>query len=372
MNEEEIKESLDKIIETIESEKKHNESHNELEEMYATLFGKEYTPKNTIAIDIFVKDIKVFESLVKTEQYKYVSKITLKIHDFTSLSDEDIELISSSHANIELKADNIRGASPEVISRLGNIHYKIEFDNYSDKNPYTAEQMQKMLEIIDSFKGQILGKPSEFEKFMEIYKILILSNDYDFTGNVSNEKSTEEKATITRSLIGAILYGSVVCHGFSLELKQMLAYYGIESKFITGSKHAWNQVKIDGKWYNTDLTTDYNVNRRMDKNKLPCCLLGDENFYGKIFPEDGQLCEIPEKCPFDFPRDKINEHLQDLINRKSFKPNDLGKGLVTLSQLREIAYSTYVEPEFIDELREAKTQSPDIRKENEQDDERTN
>ncbi len=327
MDEETIKESLDNIINQIETRKKAIENDAKLSDMFSSLFGEDPGKSNNNEIDITVSGMEVFKRLTEMKEYKHVDKLTLRIDDFTELSDEDIELIKSSHADFILDVDNIRGATSEILGKLENIHYDIDFDIYTSENPYTTEEMQEMLEAIDSFKGQIKSKSTDFEKFMEIYKILILSNDYDFAGVSANEESTQERITAARSMIGSVLQGSVVCHGFALELKQMLAYYGIESKFISGSNHAWNQVKIDGNWYNTDLTADYSAIRRKDKNALKYCLLGDEEFYQDLTPEK-KMSEIPEKCPADFPRDQINAHLQDLEERKSMQTGDLGKGIL--------------------------------------------
>lgn len=61
---------------------------------------------------------------------------------------------------------------------------------------------------------------------------------------------------------GALVEGVAVCEGYAEALQVLLHRAGIRS-FIalgsdwdTGIPHAWNYVRIDGKWYHTDLTWD--------------------------------------------------------------------------------------------------------------------
>ena len=59
----------------------------------------------------------------------------------------------------------------------------------------------------------------------------------------------------------AILCGKALCSGFADILQIALERTGIKSIKIHGisadGKHVWNQVCLDGQWYNCDLTNDY-------------------------------------------------------------------------------------------------------------------
>ncbi|WP_424767347.1 transglutaminase domain-containing protein [Paenibacillus sp. sgz302251] len=58
----------------------------------------------------------------------------------------------------------------------------------------------------------------------------------------------------------AITLGEAVCQGYSLLGYKMLQKAGIEVLIAEGTvntgEHAWNMVKLDGKWYHLDLTWD--------------------------------------------------------------------------------------------------------------------
>ena len=110
-----------------------------------------------------------------------------------------------------------------------------------------AEQMAK--EIVD---GIITSKMTDFDKALAIHDWLIFNLDYDFTySNYYVEETLRDR--------------KCVCQGYALTFKMMCEMAGLDVIYVTGTGtnsagqtagHAWNQVKINGKWYNVDVTWD--------------------------------------------------------------------------------------------------------------------
>ena len=50
--------------------------------------------------------------------------------------------------------------------------------------------------------------------------------------------------------------GETVCDGFAKAYTMLLSKVGIESYYIGHDLHVWNLVKIDGKFYHVDVTSD--------------------------------------------------------------------------------------------------------------------
>lgn len=81
---------------------------------------------------------------------------------------------------------------------------------------------------------------------------------------------TDEVAADSYTASGPMNYETAVCSGYAEAFKRFMDYMGIDSKYVEGTgynslypnggSHAWNQVKIDGKWYNMDVTWDDPVN----------------------------------------------------------------------------------------------------------------
>jgi hypothetical protein len=75
------------------------------------------------------------------------------------------------------------------------------------------------------------------------------------------EKNTEYDTSYKNyTAYDALSTGKAVCQGYALLAYKMLNKAGIETRIIDGTAgdqpHAWNLVKIDGRWYNLDCTWD--------------------------------------------------------------------------------------------------------------------
>lgn len=72
-------------------------------------------------------------------------------------------------------------------------------------------------------------------------------------------------APYSHEMPGVILYGIGVCEGVAKAFKYLCDKVGIRSGIVVGNAkgesvvHAWNQVCVDGDWYNVDVTFDANL-----------------------------------------------------------------------------------------------------------------
>lgn len=104
-----------------------------------------------------------------------------------------------------------------------------------------------------------------------------------------------EKRKIFRSqTLEGIFTKKTVCTGFSYIFKMLLEYLEVGSNICIGYykigkekevPHAWNQVKIDGNWYNIDISygiEHYDEYEKIEGGKIPkYFLLSDDKFYKK-------------------------------------------------------------------------------------------
>lgn len=117
---------------------------------------------------------------------------------------------------------------------------------------FTKEQMPAETEKINAAADELLKgiTPSmpEFEREMLLHDRLAKSITYDLN---------EEYA---HNAYGALVNGRAVCDGYTQAFQYLLQRVGIQSFMVTGAgnggNHAWNIVRIDGKYYNVDLTWD--------------------------------------------------------------------------------------------------------------------
>lgn len=96
---------------------------------------------------------------------------------------------------------------------------------------------------------------SEYDQVKAFHDWLVNNTEYDFTFSESSYDAA-----------GPLLYGRAVCDGYSKALDLLCYLSGIECLRINGESngggHAWNKVKIDGQWYNVDVTWDDPVSTR--------------------------------------------------------------------------------------------------------------
>lgn len=259
-------------------------------------------------------------------------------------------LKSGPDRNLEIKSLN--GLTAEQLKELEkNIKIKVKNDS---KGEYTTDELVAILEVMEQIKAQIPENASEYEKFRTVYNIIGMSANYDHSGCIGDEEYIPGAERLTRSLKGVLLEGRAVCAGYALALEKCLKYVGVDAKQVSGyafgkpeNAHAWNQVCIDGKWYNADLTWDSKrIQREMP---LMYCLLGDKKFsQDHTASTVGFGEEQLHKCDDDYILNEVGV-AYDKPTRTSF-----GKGVPTLfgtNDYKEVAQETIIEPSAIESLK---------------------
>lgn len=69
----------------------------------------------------------------------------------------------------------------------------------------------------------------------------------------------DDSAEFASTAYGALVKGRALCQGYSHAMSLLCNKVGIENAYITGyagEEHMWNMVKLDGDWYNIDVTWD--------------------------------------------------------------------------------------------------------------------
>lgn len=95
---------------------------------------------------------------------------------------------------------------------------------------------------------------SPYEQVKAYHDYLVNNNTYQETGDRSHNAS------------GALIDGYAVCDGYSKAFDLLCYLSGIECVRVSGTGngggHAWNKVKLNGVWYNVDVTWDDPVSSR--------------------------------------------------------------------------------------------------------------
>lgn len=120
-------------------------------------------------------------------------------------------------------------------------------------NSSTAYRIyQKAKQVLNQI---ISDDMNDYEKALSIFDYISYNTVYDY-----NALSVQSYTTVYKCyyLEGVFDDGIAVCDGFSKAFSLMCNMEGIETVRITGTagtgNHAWNKIKIDGKWYVVDIT----------------------------------------------------------------------------------------------------------------------
>lgn len=106
----------------------------------------------------------------------------------------------------------------------------------------------KVVEVLD-----LIIKPdmTDYEKELAIHDYIVVHCKY---GYVNDSKDYAYRA------YGALVQNNAVCNGYAEAMALLMSCVGIENKIVTGTAddelHAWNQVCLDGNWYQVDATWD--------------------------------------------------------------------------------------------------------------------
>lgn len=112
----------------------------------------------------------------------------------------------------------------------------------------SSEEEKKLDKAIkNAIKTLELTDKTDYEKVKAIHDYIINNVSYDITLQ-------------RNSAYDALIEGFAVCEGYAMAAYRMFTEAGLEARIISGVgndvPHAWNIVKVDGKWYNIDLTWD--------------------------------------------------------------------------------------------------------------------
>lgn len=115
---------------------------------------------------------------------------------------------------------------------------------------YSSSEIYKMQSEIDTEVNKIL---SMIEPDMTEYDKVKLFNDV-----LASTVVYDESAPNCRDIYGVFVGKKAICGGFSKAFSYLCGKAGIETATVTGDAdgqpHMWNKVRIDGKWYNIDVT----------------------------------------------------------------------------------------------------------------------
>lgn len=192
--------------------------------------------------------------------------------------------------------------------RYANYYIENGFQNKADvlnaKTQYNS--------ALTAFNNQISNLESSAEKVKRANELLSEAITYSFCADNASE------ASAIRTAYGAVVNGKAVCEGYARAFKAVMDKQNIECVIVVGyfydddgqlEPHAWNNVRLDGKWYLVDCTMNDSAS---DVNKYT--LIGNDS--AVEYKADGVISssnfefEYPVLATYDYGM----EELQTQVN----------------------------------------------------------
>ena len=150
-----------------------------------------------------------------------------------------IDIIRKSAAKDDYLSKSLIGL--RVKGYGNNSEVSVEYRTTKSEEDYIDNEIKTPATAI------INSNMSDYEKVKAVNDYLVNRYDYDHTLQSNNSYL-------------ALTTGRTTCQGYSMTAYKMFNMVGIENRIVIGSingvPHAWNEVNVDGKWYNIDITND--------------------------------------------------------------------------------------------------------------------
>lgn len=188
----------------------------------------------------------------------FKTKVTLNINNYNS-KDYSLYIINDILRENPTIDYGYKGVSGKlgISGKKAIMNIELEYFYPKEKMEYMKKKAKEKTDHI--IKTVIKDYMSDYEKELAVHDYLVKNSSYDrrlFNGNMPQESYTD---------YGVLVKGVGVCEGYAKAMYRILNSIGIETLFVTGQgvghdgsvePHAWNIVKIDGEYYQVDVTWD--------------------------------------------------------------------------------------------------------------------
>lgn len=133
--------------------------------------------------------------------------------------------------------------------------------SYEESAIERAEKQRELIEEVKFVAGELMEEGmSDVDKVLAVNSYLCDNVAYD-VGAAEQSMAGEGAFTDSMTPYGALINHRGVCLGYAGAFKLLAQEMGLESIVVTGTlngnqNHAWNKVKIDGKWCVVDVTSN--------------------------------------------------------------------------------------------------------------------
>ncbi len=174
-----------------------------------------------------------------------------------------LEGVSLTEAQVRTTLKALNDDRPDFFWSCGTVGY---YSNpeltivqlYSVYSPdEVSERLAALHDAADAFFATVPDGLSEYERECMVHDYLLDRIEYD---TEINRDDTSNNPLEIFTAYGALVDKKAVCEGYARAFQLLMNGLGVDCVDITGYSsdelHMWNEVKLDGEWYATDVTWD--------------------------------------------------------------------------------------------------------------------
>lgn len=168
----------------------------------------------------------------------------------------DVSEFNISKGNIPAVYKSAVFTNPDIFYvDAASIHYNFNnmdgtvgyiYPTYIVSRSKIPSYVKKFNKAVNKITKSVGSNLSALQKALVVHDKLIVNCMYKDNGDISYTS------------YGALVNKKAVCEGYARAYCYILSKLGVESKVINNQskEHCWNYVKIGGKWYHVDVTSD--------------------------------------------------------------------------------------------------------------------
>ena len=140
----------------------------------------------------------------------------------------------------------------KATTQISDAYKSGDSSKLSDKDKETLDMAKSVLD------GIITDGMTDYEKELAVYRWMTSNIGFDENSlSVIPESETGE----VDNPYGVLKYRSAVCVGYATTFRLFMQMMNIDCMVVHDSylSHSWDLVKLDGKWYHTDIYADMSI-----------------------------------------------------------------------------------------------------------------
>ncbi len=245
-----------------------------------------------------VEGLSELKDEIKVNFNNYESEFNISYSGDTGNLKEDIRAIIN---QLKKEDEYFSGIYSQIEYRYKYTSNQAEISFFVKYYTNKAQEEFVDLEVKRVVEDIIKDQMNDFQRIKSINDWIVLNTEYSIDTNTSPHAAY----TLFKE-------GKGVCQAYALASYRLLEEAGLQVRYVTGEagnigedkvSHAWNQVKVDGKWYNLDTTWNDPSPDKPGQVSYAYFLISDSTIGIDHFKDESRVYELADNNDYEYMRE---------------------------------------------------------------------